>query len=142
MSASDHLSQQQFASTHDLVWKYNKTDVEQTPMEGILDNAHTRGRDFNDMVERRLDYSPTHLANIAGDVSRRGVQKPIGVDYSTTPPTVSDGHTRLIAAYHTGQRRVPVRPLPIGQAEDKHVKRDDEGTPDWDAIHFPRQTRL
>lgn len=144
MAAEDNLSRHQFANVHDLVWKYAKTDVEQTPMEGLHSDAgpHTRGRDFGDLVERRLDHSPTHLSTIVNDVSRRGVQRPIGVDRSTSPPTVSDGHTRLIAAYHSGQKRVPVRELPIGQAENKGSPRDDEDTPDWDKIRFPRQTRL
>jgi hypothetical protein len=142
MGAMSNLSPHQFANVNDLVWKYNKTDSEQVPMEGLHGDAgpHSRGRDFQDLVETRLDHAPGHLAHITNDVSRRGVQSPIGVDHSTTPPTVSDGHTRLIAAYHSGHRRVPIVERPIGEADNKHEDRDQYGT-DYD-VRFPGQTRL
>lgn len=118
-----NLSPHQFANVQDLVWKHDKTDVDPTPMDGIRDSAHSRGRDWHDLIENRWDHTPDHTEAMYNDVRRRGVREPIGIDRSTTPPTISDGHTRLMAAYAAGLRRVPVRDLPIGQAENKHVER-------------------
>jgi hypothetical protein len=140
MSASDHLSPQQFASTQDLVWKYDKTDTQPEPMEGI--RGESRGRDWKDLVQTKMDYDPGHSVEMLESVGRHGVRQPIGIDRRTTPPTVTDGHTRLMAAWALGQRRVPVRDLPVGQAENKSAPRhrdlDDDLTNGdgaaWDRI--------
>lgn len=141
MGASDHLSNQQFASVHDLVYKYDKTDVQAQPMEGVLDSAHSRGRDWGDLVETKADHAPIHTAEMLTSVARQGVQKPIGIDSQAR--TVTDGHTRLMAAWATGQRRVRVREVPIGGAEDKHVDRehpwDEAAQAAWDRV--PKSVR-
>jgi hypothetical protein len=119
------LSPHQFASTHDLAYKYAKVDEPYgaEPPEGLSPHAlpeHHRSLSFHHMLADRQETSPQHLAQITADVARRGVQEPIGIDRSTTPPTISDGHTRLMAAYLAGHKRVPVRDLPIGGADYKH----------------------
>ena len=126
MSAHDNLSSQ-FASTHDLAYKYAKVDEPygMEPPDGLSADArpeHHRSLSFHHLLADRQESSPEHLAGLTADVKRRGVREPIGIDRSTSPPTISDGHTRLLAAYLAGQRRVPVRDLPIGGA-DYHTGR-------------------
>ena len=117
---SDNLNTRQFANTHDVVYKYDKRDnpYGAEPPEGLSMESypHFRGLAFHHLVADRQDSTPEHLAKITEDVARHGVRQPIGIDHSTTPPTVSDGHTRLIAAYLAGHRRVPIveRPLKAG----------------------------
>lgn len=105
-------------SVHDLVWKYNKTDT--APTEP---GRPSRQRDFLDLVETRFDYNPEYSSHMVADVSRHGVREPIGVDTRFNPPMVTDGHNRLMAAYLTGMRRIPVREVGIGMAEDRGEER-------------------
>lgn len=121
----------QFLNVHDVVAKYDKADVA-SPEEG----RPSRQRDWLDLIETRMDYNPQYTSHMVADVSRHGVREPIGIDTSTTPPTVSDGHNRLLAAYLTGMRRIPAVERPVGQAERKHDERY------WDTIEkTPGQVR-
>lgn len=123
-----NLSPRQFESVQDLAYKYRKVDepygVE--PPDGLSMNArpeHHRSLSFHHLLADRQKTTPEHLGNLVADVSRRGVRNPIGIDRSTSPPTISDGHTRLLAAYLAGHKRVPVRDLPIGGADYPNYER-------------------
>lgn len=60
-------------------------------------------------VHDNYDWDHPKMRDLVEDVRRNGVKEPVMVDYENTPPTVEDGHTRVLAAHRAGVTHVPVR---------------------------------
>jgi hypothetical protein len=94
MAASDHLSDDQFRreKVSHILSHYQPTDFGTWPeVEGNIRWKH-----------------PTNQALVA-DVKKHGVQRPIPVDYESSPPRVMNGHHRVLAAARAGRKTVPTR---------------------------------
>lgn len=120
-------------STQDIIAKYDKIDAEMSPN---FDETGGRTRQFWGLADERQDTE--HLEELTKDIARHGIRNPIGVDYSTKPPTISDGHTRLIAAAVLGIKKVPTTPRALGEHEGGR-REDDELT---DEPHYPPNARF
>ena len=127
-------------NVHDIISKYSKVDVDNEDLRDDDGRQFSEEGGFLRLAQQR--FETRHLASLMSQVARQGVRRPIGVDYSTTPPTVSDGHTRLISAASTGMRTVPVVPRTVGWAS-MTFDADDDRLPVMDPteLHFPRNAR-
>lgn len=78
------------------------------PVQHILDRYRpTDGHTWQEVSDNYDWDHPKHKAFVQ-DVKANGVRTPIPIDYDNDPPTVEDGHTRLLAAQKAGLTHVPV----------------------------------
>lgn len=75
----------------------------------MLDNYRPYDFDTWDEVRDNNVWDHPKMRAFVDDIRRRGVLRPIPVDYEQDPPQVRNGHTRLLAAELAGVETVPTR---------------------------------
>lgn len=80
----------------------------QEPVSKILSEyAFDDGPDWASVRDNFVGTAPS-MRKMREDIRQHGIDKPISIDYSQTPPRVVDGHTRLYHAEALGLEHVPV----------------------------------
>jgi hypothetical protein len=77
-------------------------------VEQMLKFQPTDGKTWQE-VHDNYDWDHPKMKEFVKDVANRGVKSTIEVDYEKDPPTVEDGHTRVLAAQKAGLSHVPTR---------------------------------
>lgn len=91
-----------------LLWAV-ATGHRMVPVADILKHYQpTDGKDWQEVHDNYVWDHPTHQAFIR-DIKANGVREPIPVNYENDPPTVENGHTRVLAAHKAGITHVPVK---------------------------------
>ncbi|MCW2929909.1 MAG: hypothetical protein JWM19_871 [Actinomycetia bacterium] len=75
----------------------------------ILDHYKPYDADTWDEVRGFTDWDHPKVRAFVDDIGRRGVLRPIPIDYEQDPPQVRNGHTRLLSAERAGVETVPTR---------------------------------
>lgn len=77
-------------------------------VENLLSYQPTDG-DTWDEVRELHNWDHPKKRSLVEDIRHNGVKEPVMVDYENDPPTVEDGHTRILAAHKAGVTHVPVQ---------------------------------
>jgi GNAT superfamily N-acetyltransferase len=78
------------------------------PLQHILNNFQfADGPNWNAVLDN-YEFSAPTLQKMQATIKANGINVPIPIDYSQSPPKVVDGHTRLAMAQRVGMTRVPV----------------------------------
>jgi hypothetical protein len=89
-----------------LLWV--KASVRHEPIERLLSFQPTDFPTWQE-VHDNFDWDHPKVKAFVADIAKRGVRKPVRVDYENDPPTIENGHTRILAAQKAGRTHVPVR---------------------------------
>lgn len=85
-------------------------------IEQMLQYQPTDGKTWEE-IHDRYDWEHPGLKGLVADLKRRGVRETIEVDYEQDPPTVEEGHVRVLAAQKAGIEYVPIRQYERGPDE-------------------------
>lgn len=90
-----------------LLWT-TATGVRMVPVQELLRYRPTDGDTWEE-VHDNYDWDHPKMKEFVADVRRNGVHTPVPVNYDNDPPTVENGHTRILAAEKAGVTHVPVK---------------------------------
>lgn len=75
----------------------------------ILEHYRPTDADTWEKVHNNYNWNHPKMHAFVEDIWRNGVHTPVPINYENDPPTVENGHTRVLAAHKAGVKRVPVK---------------------------------
>lgn len=90
------------------LWVRASEEIRHVPIQEALSYQPTDFPTWKEVHDNFYWHKPA-LKNFVANIKEHGVKKPVRVDYENDPPTVENGHTRILAAAKAGLSHVPVK---------------------------------